>query len=438
MVAILAREGPQRILDLINLGVPFDTVQGELALGREGAHSVPRVLHAGGDATGAHIETTLARAVHSASIALREHCLATDIIVENRMAVGVRALDEQSRTTLQFNGRHIILATGGAGRLFSHTTNPEVATGDGVALAFRAGAHITDMEFYQFHPTAFRIPDAPCFLVSEAVRGEGGILRDAQGRAFMKDYHHMADLAPRDVVSRAIVREMRRTSSDHVLLDITHLPAERIRMRFPHIYRFGLEHGVDMTTSPVPVAPAAHYMMGGVKVNPASMSTIANLYACGEVSCTGVHGANRLASNSLLESVVFAKRIVEHACGRLTVEPLSERKEMTITLPHRSAGGHIPPLTLNALQHLAWDKVGIVRNGDDLLAAALVLAAWSTSLPKPANRTVHEFSNLLTVARLMTEAAIVREESRGAHYRTSYLHTSPQWERHITLVKESA
>ena len=439
MVAILAREGPQRILDLIGLGVPFDTLEGELALGREAAHSVSRVLHAGGDATGAHIETTLTEAVRRSPISLREHTLATELVVEGGRAVGLYALDERSGETLRFACRFLVLATGGAGQLFRHTTNPEVATGDGVVLAFRAGAQIMDMEFYQFHPTAFRIPEAPCFLVSEAVRGEGGILRDVQGRAFMKDYHPLADLAPRDVVSRAIVHEMRRASSNHVLLDVTHLPGERIRTRFPHIYRFALDHGLDITVEPMPVAPAAHYMMGGVKVNAGGMSTLEGLYACGEVACTAVHGANRLASNSLLESLVFAKRVVDHTQGKLSVKPSGQRREQLMVLPRRRAfEGRVPPFSLAALQELVWDNVGIVRDGEELVEAARVLSAWADSLPVARDRPSHELANLLITARLMTEAAIMREESRGAHFRSGFPLPSPEWERHIVLVKEEA
>ena len=387
MVSILAREGPERILDLINLGVPFDTLHGELALTREAAHSVRRILHAGGDATGAHIETTLTEAVRQSSMSVREHTLATRLIVENGVATGVDALDERSGETLRFTGRSLVLTTGGAGQLFRHTTNPEVATGDGVALAFRAGAQVMDMEFYQFHPTAFRIPEAPCFLVSEAARGEGGILRDVHGRAFMKDYHPMADLAPRDIVSRAIVQEMRKTSSDHVLLDVTHLPGQRIRTRFPHIYRFAQEHGLDITTTQIPVAPAAHYMMGGVKVNAEGMSTIRGLYACGEVACTAVHGANRLASNSLLESLVFARRVVEHSQGNLNPDVSKQHREELTVLPHRQLGPDgVPPMGLAALQAMVWDHVGIVRNGDDLLHAAQTLSEWSDSIPAPSDR----------------------------------------------------
>lgn len=438
MVAILAREGPQRILDLISLGVPFDTLHGELALAREGAHSINRILHAGGDATGAHIETTLAQAVRSSGIALREHNLVTHLLVKDGTAYGIEALPEGDSETVQYRAQFIVLCTGGAGQLFRHTTNPEVATGDGVALAFEAGAQVMDMEFYQFHPTAFAIPGAPTFLVSEAARGEGAILRDVTGRAFMKDYHEMADLAPLDIVSRAIVNEMQKAGSDHVLLDMTHLPEQRVKMRFPHISRFALEHGLDITSSPIPVAPAAHYMMGGVKVDAGSMTSIRNLYACGEVACTGVHGANRLASNSLLESVVFSKRAVEHSRGRLPSTLLSQRREEVFPLPTpRSADGGDVHLSRRALQDLAWQQVGILRSGDGLRAAVRQLRAWAKSAPPPHNRESHELQNLLTIARLMSEAALIREESRGAHYRTDFPQTSPEWAKHIVLTRES-
>jgi L-aspartate oxidase len=316
-VRVLTYEGPQRVAELIQMGVVFDQLHGETALAREGAHSQARVLHAGGDATGAHIELTLADLAQSSRVHIMEYAVATQIQVDRSTgeATGVEVLEVQGGRQVAFRGRHIILASGGAGQLFRSTTNPEVATGDGVALAFRAGAELMDMEFYQFHPTALQMFGAPRFLISEAVRGEGGILRNQAGTAFMKAYHPLGDLAPRDVVSRAMVAEMERSGSDHVLLDVTHLPSSRVVARFPTIHQTCLHHGVDMTRQAIPVAPAAHYMMGGVKTNIWGETTIPGLYACGEVSCTGVHGANRLASNSLLETIVFSKRIVERTLG---------------------------------------------------------------------------------------------------------------------------
>ncbi|MFQ5988095.1 MAG: L-aspartate oxidase, partial [Dehalococcoidia bacterium] len=304
-VRILVEEAPDRITDLINFGVPFDTMDGEVALAREAAHSVPRILHAGGDATGEHIEVTLSRMARLAKIAILEYFLATEIIVDNGVVRGVRALDCRTGSVEEFHCRALILATGGGGRLFKLTTNPDVATGDGIALAYNAGAEITDMEFLQFHPTALRLPGVIPFLISEAVRGEGGILRNVEGRQFMFDYSPDGDLASRDIVARSILSETNKMGSDRVFLDVTHLPPHRVSARFPHIYRFCLDHGLDITKTLVPVAPAAHYMMGGVKTNAWGETNIAGLFAAGETACAGVHGANRLASNSLLEVVVF-------------------------------------------------------------------------------------------------------------------------------------
>ena len=245
-----------------------------------------------------------------------ENFLATEILVEKERVTGIQALDCRTGTMEEFGCRFLILATGGAGQLFKYNTNSAVATGDGIALAFNAGAEIADMEFFQFHPTALRMPGVPPFLISEAVRGEGGMLRNVEGYRFMPDYTPQGDLAPRDVVARSIVYEMKKTGSDRVFLDVTHLPPHTITTRFPHIYRFCLDHGLDITKGLVPVAPAAHYMIGGVKTNSWGETNIAGLFATGEVACTGVHGANRLASNSLLEAIVFSKRIVERTRGK--------------------------------------------------------------------------------------------------------------------------
>ncbi len=436
-VAILTREAPARIRDLIRLGVPFDTVHGQVALAREGAHSVPRVLHAGGDATGQHIELTLAQHVRSSRIEVWEHTTVASLLVEDGAVHGVSVVDGRNGQSDQVQARNVVLATGGAGQLYISTTNPEVATGDGVALAYRAGAQVMDMEFYQFHPTALRMPGAPTFLISEATRGEGAILRNQQGEAFMKAYHHMADLAPRDVVSRAIVQEMEKAKADHVFLDLTHLPAERITTRFPTIYKFCLDHGLDITRSPIPVAPAAHYMMGGVKIDTWGRTSLRNLYACGEVACNAVHGANRLASNSLLESLVFAKRVVECSVRGERWEPRSNLKEEVVRLRYRDITCAAPPkLTRQSLQDLMWNHVGILRQGAYLLWAARILNVWERTRPQPTDRPSHELANLVTVGRLVAEAALMRKESRGAHYRSDFPETSPEWEKHIVLVKE--
>ena len=427
---ILTEEAADRIADLVGFGVPFDTLDGEITLGREGAHSMSRILHAGGDATGAHIELTLTSVARLSRITILEHCLAARLRLADGAIEGVEALDCRTNTRLDFSCRFLVLATGGAGQLYKVSTNPTVATGDGTALAYQAGAEIMDMEFFQFHPTALRMSGVQPFLISEAVRGEGGILRNAQGRAFMAKYDPAAELAPRDVVARALLTEMHKSGSDHVYLDVTHLPPSRVTSRFPQIYRFCLEHGLDITTDPIPVSPAAHYTMGGVRTNTWGETNIRGLYACGEAACTGVHGANRLASNSLLETIVFAKRVVQRTLLKeLTVNEASA-EAISLSQPKPA---DVPPLDLSALQSLMWDKVGIVRDGRSLAEAKAVLSAWQATLPAPTDRPSHELSNLLTCARLVTEGALMREESRGAHYRSDFPERSEAWHRHIVF-----
>ncbi len=434
-VHLLAEEAADRIADLINLGVPFDTINGEVALTKEAAHAVPRILHAGGDATGEHIEVTLSRRVSLSRIKVLEHCLAAEIMVEKGMVRGVKALDCRTGSIEEFGCHSLILATGGAGRLFKYTTNSEVATGDGVALAFQAGAEIIDMEFFQFHPTALRLPGVTPFLISEAVRGEGGILRNVEGYHFMPDYTPEGELAPRDMVARSILFEMKKTHSDRVFLDVTHLPPHLITTRFPHIYRFCLDHGLDITKGLIPVAPAAHYMMGGVRTNTWGETNIGGLFAVGEVACTGVHGANRLASNSLLEVLVFSKRIVQRTKEGTAGDTTGRSEPNYYSLPQREVSAAVPPLSLTALESLMWEKVGIVRSGEMLEEAASTLAAWERSLKKASDRSSYELNNLVLTARLMTEAALIREESRGAHFRTDYPQPSPDWLKHIVLMR---
>lgn len=431
MVHILAEEAPLRIRDLIELGVPFDTVEGEVALTLEAAHSVPRILHAGGDATGRHIEETLSGRVRAAGIRVAEHTLVTEILVEGGRAAGLKALSALTGEIETYACRHLILASGGAGQLFSLTTNPAVATGDGTALAYRAGADIMDMEFFQFHPTALKLSGAPPFLISESVRGEGGFLRNNGGRRFMTDYHEKAELAPRDIVSRAIVSEMTRTGAQSVFLDLSHLPAALVLTRFPQIYRQCREYGLDITRDLIPVAPAAHYMVGGVRVDAWGTSSLPGLYAAGEVSCTGVHGANRLASNSLLEVLVFCHRIIEHTGrpNKAAAMAPAQRRRLAPAEPNNVTS--LPDK--NRLQDLMWRYGGIVRDGAGLKELATTLAAWQAAAGEPADRESHELRNLIICGRLLAEAALYREESRGAHYRADFPWTSEKWRRHILI-----
>ena len=437
---ILAREASDRVADLIRFGVPFDTVHGEIALTREAAHSVNRVLHAGGDATGEHIELTLTALARLRNITILEYAQATRILIRNGAACGIETMDTRSHTLHEYEGRHVVLASGGAGRLFAITTNPEVTTGDGIALAYRAGAALADMEFFQFHPTALRLPGVPVFLVSEAVRGEGGILRNEAGEAFMKEYDARAELAPRDIVARSIVDQMQHTGQDHVYLDVTHLPAAMLTARFPQIFRFCMDHGVDITKDRIPVAPAAHYMMGGVRTNVWGETTIPQLYACGECSCTGVHGANRLASNSLMEVLVFGKRAIARSLGDGASSPVLGPNDQLFAFtdlePSSDQNGDAAgDLSLAGLQDLLWNNVGILRSGQRLRHAVAQLRRWDERQPTPRDRSGHELANLLTIGRLMAEAALLREESRGAHYRTDFPEPSEAWRRRIAFTR---
>jgi len=437
-VHILVNEAAESISNLVNLEVPFDTLDGEIALAREAAHSMPRILHAGGDTTGEHIETTLSNQVHSSKIQVLDFSLVTEILVEAGTVRGVRILDCRTGSMNELQCRFLILATGGAGRLFKVNTNSEVATGDGIALAFKAGAEISDVEFYQFHPTALHLPGVTPFLISEAVRGEGGMLRNINGHRFMFDYTPDGELAPRDIVSRSILDEMGKTNSDNVFIDVTHLPPHTVTNRFPHIYRFCLDHGLEITRDLIPVAPAAHYMIGGVKINNWGETCIAGLFSCGETACAGIHGANRLASNSLLDAVVFGKRIALRTSQDDKKESKSNSRGVEIhhsLNQGRGAEAATEP-SLSALQQLLWERVGIIRDRNGLTGAANILAAWQQSLSQPEDRPSHELSNLILIGRLVTEAALLREESRGAHFRSDFPRSSPSWQRHIVFSKD--
>jgi L-aspartate oxidase len=435
-VRIMVTEAPERITELVNLGVPFDTLDGEITLTREAAHTVSRILHAGGDATGEHIEVTLSNQIRLSGIQVLEDSLATEILVEKGKVQGIKVLDCRTGSIEQFACRFLILSTGGAGQLYKFNTNSDVATGDGLSLAFNAGAEIMDMEFYQFHPTALHLPGVTPFLISEAVRGEGGILRNAEGRAFMKDYDEREDLAPRDIVARSILYEMEKTGTTTVYIDVTHLPPVTLTTRFPHIYRFCLERGLNITHELIPVAPAAHYMIGGVRTNIWGETNITGLFACGETACTAIHGANRLASNSLLEAVVFSKRIIQKTTdGKTTSRPSTEKAvSVGYKLSRRQTPLQIMSPSLSALQTILWEEVGILRNEEGLTRAADTLAAWQNMVPSPSDRPSYEISNLVLAGRLVTEAALIRKESRGAHFRSDHPKRSPRWKHHIVFT----
>ena len=428
-VEILCSEGPARIRDLIRLGVTFDQRDGDLARGLEAAHSRARVLHAGGDATGLSIETALVRAVRHANIRVLEHTFACDLLLEGEQVTGLEVLDA-ANSRYEIEADAVILASGGAGQLYLHTTNPSVATGDGVAMALRAGAQLADMEFYQFHPTALATPDT--FLISEAVRGDGAILLDAHGRRFMQSVHPDAELAPRDVVARGIARQMALQDGQPVLLDATAMGAEFLATRFPTIDAACRARGFDWSAQPVPVTPAAHYWMGGVRTDIWGRTSIPGLFAVGEVACTGVHGANRLASNSLLESLVFAWRCAALVVSGEAFEKTPFAWQQEEYLIDQDTAAATMPVDRRELQTLMWNAAGIERTAEALQSAANQLSHW-----RPDGDTVEalETANLLSLARVLVAGALARKESRGAHFREDYPETSATFQHSLLFAK---
>ena len=426
-VRTLVEEGPSAIQQLIDWGAAFDRQGGHLAFTREAAHSRSRILHAHGDSTGREIARTLYhKAASLENVTFRSYAATIDLLVDQQVT-GALLYDAAAQTVTPIRARAVLLATGGLGRVFLDTTNPEVATGDGVAMAYRAGAEISDIEFVQFHPTALHMAGAPCFLLSEALRGEGGYLRNAAGERFMERYHPQKEMAPRDVVARAIVTEMNRTGAAHVLLDLTHLDGAFLRARFPRIFETCLRYGVDITQQPAPVRPAAHYAMGGVRTDLEGRASLPGLFAAGEVACTGVHGANRLASNSLLEGVVFGAR-----AGRAMRESISGVLS--------GKGEAVPfdaPLAEGAeIRRLAWERCGIVRCGDGLRQAVDRLESYRRDNDAP-SRERTTVRNIHQVASLIARSALGREESRGAHFRTDFPAKREPFEKHSVLSKDT-
>lgn len=432
-VRILVHEGPDRVRELIQMGATFDRTGEELCFTREGCHSQHRILHAQGDATGAEILRALSEKVRSLDgVQILENQYVVDLLVENNICYGALALDQLTGQFQIFRGRVVVLATGGSGRLYNYTTNPEVATADGIALAYRAGAEVMDMEFIQFHPTSLVLPEAPRFLISEAVRGEGAILRNARGERFMPQYHGMAELAPRDIVSRAILSEMAKTGADSVFLDLTHLEPEKIKERFPTITLTCAKYGVDITQEFIPVAPAAHYMMGGVKTDLWGETSIKRLFSCGECSCMAVHGANRLASNSLLDGLVWGGRIVRRATQVLEErlpgcpEFYSHHLQVTPDFDYKDFR--------RKLQQIMGEKVGPLRTAQRLAEALAFFERWSFLANHEVKETsLMEIRNMLEVGALITESAMMRTESRGGHFRLDYPETIERWRKHIIL-----
>jgi L-aspartate oxidase len=441
-VGTLVEEGPTRIRELILWGAEFDKEGMKLAFTQEAAHSKRRILHAQGDSTGREIMRVLTDKVRTAgSVSKIDFAFTRDLILRNGRCTGAVVCQQSLRKVLVISAQAVLLATGGAGQLFERTTNPAVATGDGMAMAYRAGAALVDMEFVQFHPTALFRKGAPQFLLSEAMRGEGGMLRNVNGFRFMERYHPARELAPRDVVTRAIHSEMAATGIQHVFLDMTHLNAEYIMRRFPRIYRTCKSHGIDITAEPIPVSPAAHYIMGGIRTDLWGATNIPGLFAAGETACTGVHGANRLASNSLLEGLVYGERaglaaaryVRQHSNRHLVVPPATLRR---LEKDHDEAPFPHTAEMRAALRKMMWEKVGIVRNRKDLSTALRQLQHMNKTMKGGGpDRSVFELRNMITASLLITRSALSRRNSVGAHFRYDFPGKGMNWRKRTVLVK---
>ena len=423
-VRLLVEDAPSRVAELAEWGVAFDWSDTAVDLHREAAHSRARVLHAGGDATGAVIEAALVRRLMESGVAVAEGHTVTGLTVDARGCTGVELCDSLTGGRVSVGAAAVILASGGAAALWRHTTNPAGSTGDGIALAFEAGADVADLEFVQFHPTVLALEGAPAFLISEAVRGEGGLVVGSDGRRFLLDADPRGELAPRDIVARSIWEEMARRDGAPVLLDCRSL-GERLAERFPTIVSTCRRHGLDPVSSPIPIAPAAHYMIGGVVTDLDGGTTVPGLFACGEVARTGVHGANRLASNSLLEGLVFGRRAGAAAVASIAARPPGQLAD----LPALAVDGGLAGLAADQeLRALMWSACGITRNGAGLAAAARAIDEMGDQDGAAADSLAGRRRRLArTTARLIVGAALNREESRGAHHRGDFPATSDRW-----------
>jgi len=433
-VRLVTEEAPGRLEELARLGVGFDRAGGELSLTREGGHRRARILHADGDATGRAITDALgSRLYERANTEVFEHTFALDLLTLDGTCHGALVWNE-AHGLMMVRAKQTVLATGGCGRIYRETSNPSVVTGDGVAMAFRAGASLQDMEFVQFHPTTLYVAGASRALISESLRGEGAVLLNRAGERFMDRYHPDAELAPRDVVSRSIVEEMRRTGHTCAYLDVRGMSSEYLENRFPTITGLCRRFGLDLAGDLIPVRPAAHYLIGGVRTDLDGRTSIANLLACGEVACTGLHGANRLGSNSLLEGLVFGHRCAAAAQADIerTAEPLSVHAIQG--LPQEPAYGNLNLADVgNSLRSLVWRSAGVVRDGAELDEALEMITFWCRYVMDKEFEDSEgwELQNMLTVSRLVCMSARQREESRGVHYRSDFPETSPSWQRHI-------
>jgi L-aspartate oxidase len=442
IVRVMVEEGPAYILELISWGAEFDRAGSGLSFTREAAHTRRRILHSQGDSTGKEIERALIQKARTfPSISRYDFAFTLELLIKDSRCVGAKVLRGDSVITIY--AKAVILATG-AGQLFSRTTNPMISTGDGIAVAYRAGAQVVDMEFMQFHPTTLYYPGAPQFLLSEAMRGEGAVLKNIHGKRFMQGYHEMAELASRDTVTRAILSEMVSTNAKHVYLDLTHLDKNFVKKRFPQIYSTCLQYNIDITEEMIPVCPAAHYIMGGVRTNIDGETSIKGLFAAGEVACTGVHGANRLASNSLLEGLVFGalagKKAANYINEGLEDSNVLDSAPEEIAEKEKSAPESFDAEKIrSSLRQIMWDNVGIIRCQKSLGPARDWLKRWNVIMDTSyETRREAELGNMLTVAQLITSSALLREGSVGAHYRSDFKEKGKHWEKHTASEKGKA
>jgi L-aspartate oxidase len=452
VVEFIVREAPPRIAELIEWGVQFtkkETPPYPYDLGREGGHTHRRILHAK-DLTGREIERALNEKIATLpNVDIYENHIGIDLIMEKNdsgkpgKCLGAYVLEIENGEIHTYRAKYTILSTGGAGKVYLITTNPDIATGDGIAMAYRAGAQIANMEFIQFHPTCLYHPEAKAFLISEAVRGEGGILKLKNGTPFMDKYHAMKSLAPRDIVAKAIDTEIKKSGDEYVLLDITHHDRDFLIDRFPNIYNKCLEYGIDISKDPIPVVPAAHYICGGVAVNSFGETSIPQLFACGEVSCTGLHGANRLASNSLLEAVVYAHRV----CNRIAEGFAGTQQSETFIAPWDSSGttesddSVVVTHNWDEVRRCMWNYVGIVRSNKRLERAVRRIELIQKEIDEyyrnyKVTKDLIELRNITIVARLITISASMRKESRGLHYNIDYPSMNDDFKRDTVIVKK--
>lgn len=443
IVDLVVRRGPVLIKQLLKWGTAFDLVNDKIAATLEGGHSYPRVAHAHGDETGRAIAESLVRKVKgNPRIRIIENFYVIDLLTNgenSNSCTGIIGYDNKKGTLIIW-AKNTILATGGAGRLYRETTNPENATGDGIAIAYRAGAILRDLEFMQFHPTTLYIAGATRALISETLRGEGAILVDNQGRKFMKEYHDAAELAPRDIVSRAILAQMRKTESTHVFLDVRHFDKKYFKERFPFINELLESFDIDISSDLIPVRPSAHYMIGGLKTDSSARTSVENLYACGEIASTGLHGANRLGSNSLLEGLVFGQIAGELASLDVVSRTSSQKHPLIKYEIPKSARTRLDTDDVrNSLRSLMWRNVGITRMEQPLVEAQEIIRFWQRYVMDKIFDTHEgwECQNMLTVSLLIAQAAQKRCESRGVHYRMDYTGTDDKnFNKHIEICKE--